>query len=106
MTRATQAVLVAATTLADGPRPPRNVVLREAGNGMRTLVWEPMPDATSYIVALRYPGSLQYDQYFETADTSITSEIFTASRLAGIAISGRDANGLLGPLSSEYFVTN
>lgn len=106
LARATQAVLVATTALADGPRAPRNVVIRDSGNGMRSLVWEPMPDAVSYVVALRYPGSLQYDQYFETADTNISSEIFTASRLAGIAISGRDANGLLGPLSNEYFITN
>lgn len=103
--RSTQATLISAATLADGPRPPRNVVVRDLGNGQRQLVWEPMPDAVSYVVVLRYPDSLTYNQYFETGENSVTSEIFTFSRLAGVAIAGRDANGLLGPLSAEYFIT-
>lgn len=105
-TRVTQALAVTLKALADGPRPPRNVVVRDNGNAMRSLVWEPMPDAVSYVVALRYPGSLRYDQYFETSDTNIVSEIFNASTLAGVAIAGRDARGLLGPLSREYFILN
>lgn len=104
LTRSTQTVLTTVVALADGPRAPRNVVIRDNGNGTRTLVWEPVPDARGYVVALRYPGSTVYNQYFETVDTSITSEIFTADRLEGIAISAKDGSGLLGPLSAEYFV--
>ncbi len=106
LSRATQAVLVAAKVLADGPRAPRNVVVRDNGSGERSLVWEPAPEAVSYVVALRYPGSLQYNQYFETSDTNIASEIFRASLLASVAIAGRDEDGLLGPLSIEYTLTN
>lgn len=105
-TRVTQLTLVVTYAMGEGIRAPRNVVLRDAGNGIRNLVWEPVPEAVSYVVALRYPGSLTFNQYFETTDTNVASEIFTASRLAGIAIAARDANGLLGPLSSEYFITN
>jgi hypothetical protein len=104
LTRSTQTVLTALVAMADGPRAPRNVVVRDNGNGTRTLVWEAVPDAASYIVALRYPGSIVYNQYFETTQNSITSEIFTADRIEGIAISAKDRDGLMGPLSAEYFV--
>jgi hypothetical protein len=105
-TRATQSIAISTWALANGPRPPRNITVRDNGTPVRSLVWEPMPDAISYIVALRYPGSLQYDNYFQTSDTNIASEIFTASRIAAIAIAGRDSNGLLGPMSREYIITN
>jgi hypothetical protein len=106
MTRSTQTVLAALIAMGDGPRAPRNVVIRDNGNGTRTLVWEPVADAKSYVIALRYPGSTVYNQYFETTENSITSEIFTPDRLEGIAISAKDGDGLLGPLSGEYFVVN
>jgi hypothetical protein len=99
-------VLAALIAMGDGPRAPRNVVIRDNGNGTRTLVWEPVADAKSYVIALRYPGSTVYNQYFETTENSITSEIFTPDRLEGIAISAKDGDGLLGPLSGEYFVVN
>ena len=106
LTRVTQALVVGLRALADGPRPPRNVVVRDNGSAVRSLVWDQSPDAVSYVVALRYPGSLRYDQYFETTDRNISSEIFSASRIAAIAIAGRDANGLLGPLSNEFIIVN
>ena len=106
LTRVTQALVVSLRALSDGPRPPRNVVVRDNGTPVRSLVWDPSPDAVSYVVALRYPGSLKYDQYFETTDRNIVSEIFSSSRIAAIAIAGRDANGLLGPLSNEFVIVN
>ncbi len=106
LTRSTQTILAALVALADGPRAPANVVVRDNGNGTRTLVWEPVADARSYIVALRYPGSLVYNQYFETTDTTIVSQIFTSSRLASVAIAARGADGLIGPLSIEYYIAN
>jgi hypothetical protein len=106
ITRVTQSMVVSLRALSNGPRPPRNVVVRDNGSPVRSLVWDPSPDAVSYVVALRYPGSLRYDQYFETADRNIASEIFSASRIAAVAIAGRDANGLLGPLSNEFVIVN
>ncbi len=97
--QATQALLAITTALADGPRPPRNITLRDKGNGIQELVWEPVSDATSYVVALRRPGSLIYEQQFEVADTSVEWDKF--SRYGGISIAAKNANGLVGPLSNE-----
>ncbi len=97
--QATQALLAITTALADGPQPPRNITLRDRGNGIQELVWEPIPDVTSYVVALRRPGSLIYEQQFEVTENSVEWDKFT--RYGGIAIAAKNANGLVGRLSDE-----
>ncbi|MGQ9907365.1 MAG: M20/M25/M40 family metallo-hydrolase [Candidatus Flexifilum sp.] len=104
--RATQTVLASAMALAGGPRPPENISLRDDGSGQRTLVWQPSPDARSYIVALRRPGSLLYDNFFEVTANTVTWDGFTRSRFAGVAIAAQDASGLMGPFSFEYQILN
>jgi hypothetical protein len=104
--RSTQAVLGVATALAEGPRPPRSIVLRENGDATRTLVWETREDATSYVVALRQPGSLVYNYYFDVTSNSVTWDGFRADRWEAIAIASRDRDGLMGPLSQEYIITS
>jgi hypothetical protein len=106
LTRVTQTVLTVVTSLADGLQPPRNMALRDADNGLRTLVWEPIPGAAGYIVALRRPNALAYD-YFEineTNTTSVTWDGFVPTRFVGLAIAARDAEGLMGPLSPEFTI--
>ena len=104
LSRVSQLVLLAATALADGPAAPRNISLRNNSQGTRTLVWEPSPDAVSYIVALRPPGSLQYDQYFEWSSNSVDWDGFVSTNFVGLVIFAKDANGLLGPPSQEYTI--
>lgn len=104
LARVTQTLLTLLTALADGPRPPRDIVLRDAGAGARTLVWEPVADAAGYIVALRRPGALDYEQ-FEITDptvTSVTWDGFVPERFTALAIAAKDARGLMGPLSQEF----
>lgn len=100
--RATQTILACMTVLADGLRPPTNISLRAEGGGLRTLLWERVPGARSYIVALRRPGSIRYDEQFETAETSAIWDRFTADNFIGLAISAKDSEGVIGPLSTEY----
>lgn len=97
--QATQALLAITTALADGPQPPRNITLRDRGNGIQELVWEPVPGATSYVVALRRPGSLIYEQQFEVTENSVEWDKF--SRYGGISISAKSSSGLVGRLSNE-----
>ncbi|MBE2268405.1 MAG: M20/M25/M40 family metallo-hydrolase [Anaerolinea sp.] len=104
--RATQTVLAISTALADGLRPPRSVQLRDAGNGQRTLVWERVPGATGYVVALRPPGSLIYDPSFEVTDNQVTWDGFAQPRFVAVAVAAKDASGLIGPFSFEYAITN
>jgi hypothetical protein len=94
--RAVQAILVVVSSLADGPRPPRNLSLRDNNS---QLVWEPVPDAVSYIVTLRNPGSLGYSQQFETQSTSAGP--YSYGTYEGVAIAVRGADGMIGPLSAE-----
>jgi hypothetical protein len=104
LTRATQTVLAAVTTLADGPPPPQNIVLRDNGNGTRTLVWEHSPDATSYRIALRRPGALIYNmnESFPWTGNSVDWNGFDPALFAGVVVIAVDANGLMGPPSAEY----
>lgn len=100
--QAVQSILIVVTALADGPPPPGNLALRDTGNGTQTLVWEGVPGATGYVIALRWPGSLRYDQQIETTETRITWDGF--SSYAGIAVAARGRDGMVGWLSAEYRV--
>ncbi|NWF70902.1 MAG: M20/M25/M40 family metallo-hydrolase [Chloroflexi bacterium] len=104
LTRATQTVLALLTALADGPRPPANVSLRDNGDGTRTLLWETVPEAASYLVMLRSVNALVYTDQFETTQNSVVWDGFVSTRYAGVTIASRDASGLLGPFSLEYIV--
>lgn len=106
LVRATQTILACLTSLGDGPPPPQNISLRANSDGTRTLVWEPAPGASAYVVALRRPDGLIYSDYFETSDHSVTWEGFVASRYTALAIGSEDANGLMGPMSIEYAITS
>ncbi|MGB1289165.1 MAG: M20/M25/M40 family metallo-hydrolase [Aggregatilineales bacterium] len=99
--RAVQSILIVITAMADGPRPPLNIALR-TDNNAQTLIWEDIPGAAGYVIALRRAGSLRYDQQIETSETRITWDGFGS--YAGISIAARGTNGILGPLSPEYRV--
>jgi hypothetical protein len=101
MVSAAKTILGVVAALADGPRPPRNIQLRDAGNGMQSLVWEPSNGAKSYIIALRRPGVLVYEQQFPWS-TSQTEGWDQWRNFEGLAIAAVDANGMIGPLSEEF----
>ena len=74
-------------------------------NNNSQLVWEPVPDAVGYIVSLRYPGSLSYNQQFEVgADTTSVPYNFSPTSYEGVAIAARGPDGMVGPLSPELKV--
>jgi len=104
--RATQTIATVLNALADGPRAPRSISLREAGGGLRTLVWERTPDAAGYVIALRAPGAIEYTATFETVENSVTWEGFVASRFVGVAVAARDAKGVIGPFSIEFGIAS
>lgn len=101
--RTTQAILTVVTALADGPRPPTNIALRDNGDGTRTLVWEAIPDANGYVVALRRPNSFIYQQ-FETTENSVRWDGFTPQNFSAIAIASKNSQGMMGILSQEIGV--
>ncbi len=98
--KSTRTILGVLAAMAGGPRPPRNVVMREAGDGQHTLVWEPVPDVRQYIVALRSPDSLIFDQQF-TVDEPRTAPWDEWDKFEAIAIAAVGNNGLVGPLTEE-----
>ena len=98
--KSTRTILGVLAAMAGGPRPPRNAVLREAGDGQHSLVWEPVPDARQYIVALRSPNSLIFDQQF-TVDEPRTAPWGEWDKFEAIAIATVGQNGLVGPLTPE-----
>lgn len=96
--RATQASLAVLLSLADGPRPPANIALRNREENAQELVWEPVA-AQSYIIALRPPGSLIYAQQIQFDETKLPWDGFDAYE--SIAIAAIDERGVIGPLSAE-----
>lgn len=96
--RATQASLAVLLSLADGPRPPANIALRNREERSQDLVWEPVA-AQSYIIALRPPGSLIYAQQIQFDETKLSWDGFDAYE--SIAIAAIDERGVIGPLSAE-----
>ena len=103
LTNATRTILAVTTALADGPRPPRNVGLNENFDGTRTLTWERVPDAASYIIALRRPNSLIYQQ-IEVGETSVTWDRFVSTEFEALALAAKDRSGLMGPISDEIII--
>jgi hypothetical protein len=107
LTRSTQVILACMTALADGPRPPQNIQLRQNSNGSRTLVWDFAPDAASYVVALRAPNSPYFNQTFPViGNNSGEWGKFTPEFYEGVAVAAVDENGLMGPVSFEYAINN
>ncbi len=102
--RSVQSLLIVITAMSDGPRPPRNIALRDRGDGVSTLVWEAIPGATGYIIALRLRGSLRYDQQLEWNSTTTSVDWEGFINYDGIAISAKGSTGIVGPLSPEYTV--
>ncbi len=101
--QATQSILLMTIAIADGPPPPRNITIRTDANGRPTLIWEAVPEANGYIIALREVGSSRYDRVLEWADgTALPYEPLTSGEFAGLAIGTEGANGLIGRLSAEY----
>jgi len=101
MVSAAQTILSYMMALSDGPRPPQNISLRDDGNGMRSLVWDPVSGADQYYVVLRRPGSLAYDNWFPWND-NITNPTDIWGDYAALAIAAVDESGVIGPLSAEY----
>lgn len=101
--KSVQSIMLVTVALADGPPPPRSIALRNNVDGRPTLVWEEVPDAASYVIALRAPGSTRYDFQLDwSSGTSLTWEGFTSGQYEGLAIGTRGPNGLIGRLSAEY----
>ena len=98
--RAVQSIVVVLQSMASGPRPPRDVVLRDREGGIESLVWDAVPGSSYYLVALRRRGSLSYDQQFQVNETAVDWDGFRSYE--GIAIAAVGNDGIIGPLSQEY----
>ncbi|MEM9953541.1 MAG: M20/M25/M40 family metallo-hydrolase [Chloroflexota bacterium] len=102
----TQNILLMTVAIADGPPPPRNISLRPNPDGTETVVWDAVPEAAGYVIALRLAGSTRYDNLVEWGtNTNLTYADITSGRYVGLAIGTRGENGLIGRLSQEYRLT-
>ncbi|MBL8154744.1 MAG: M20/M25/M40 family metallo-hydrolase [Anaerolineae bacterium] len=102
--KTTQTVLTVAVVFADGLPPPRNISLRQTEGAKPNLIWEPIPNATSYLIGLRRPGGLIIDTYFPWPTNSVEWEGFTSSLFGTLVISSVDSSGLMGPPSVEITI--
>lgn len=105
----TQTILTIAMAIADGVQPPSNMSLRqmnivtEDGQRQYNFVWNMVPGASRYIVALRRPGSLTYNTQF-VVENNESGSWHRFGEFEAIAIASVDENGLVGRLSSEFLI--
>ncbi|GAB4575487.1 MAG: M20/M25/M40 family metallo-hydrolase [Anaerolineae bacterium] len=104
LTRSTRVALATVAVLANGLQPPSNISLRTSNDpNNNTLVWSPVDGAAGYVLALRQPGALTYNQVLNvTATNSLTWGGFTPDRFETVAIATIDDAGRWGPFSPEY----
>ncbi|MBI5928746.1 MAG: M20/M25/M40 family metallo-hydrolase [Chloroflexi bacterium] len=89
--RMTKLALATLLVLADGPNPPQDYRI---DTGTWHLEWTPVPGATAYAVALRFPGSSVYNQIFTTPESGFTWPQMSLYETVGVA--AIDENGQLG----------
>jgi hypothetical protein len=101
--KSTRTIMGLLYALGGGPVPPRNIVLRDVGGGNSALVWESVPDASRYVVGLRRPNSLIFDQYFTVIEAN-SGAMATVNWQAyeAIAVAAVDSRGVVGRFSEEY----
>lgn len=97
--RTTQVALATLLVVADGPNPP---ALRQMDTSNWTLEWSPVSNAQGYVVALRSPGSLEFDLEITVASTSMSWASFP--NYEAVAVAAVDATGKLGPFSREQLI--
>jgi hypothetical protein len=107
LARSTRTILTVMMALSDGLYPPKNITLRDVGNGTRRLVWEPVEGATGYVVALRRPGDMTFEQVFPAPGADRTAwewDGFNPANYAALAVAAINEDGIMGPLSTEYLI--
>lgn len=105
LTRSTRVAMATVAVLANGLQPPQNISLRvnPSDPNNHTLVWSPVDGAVGYVLALRQPGALTYNQVLNVNSTnSLTWSGFTPDRFETVAIAAIDDSGRWGPFSTEY----
>ena len=108
LTRATEVTLATLAIFANGLQPPDNFTLRDntSDPNNRTLVWNPVEGASGYIIALRQPGAITYNQVLNVGPTnSLTWSGFSPDRFEALTIATVDSAGRWGPFSTEYRLT-
>jgi hypothetical protein len=100
--RSTQSILTSLYALANGLPPPPTINIRDEANSQRTLYWDAVPGASSYLIGLRYPGSNVINNQFPWTTNSVTWDGFLPEYLDAVVISVVDSNGLMGAPSREF----
>jgi len=105
LAKSTRTVLGVIMSLSGGPRPPTNMALRPGNNPEEQyLIWEPVPDAASYIVGVRRAGDLNVSAQFNVVEPR-TADWGRWREFEAVSIAAVDANGMIGPLSDEYLIS-
>lgn len=102
LNRSTRVALASLAVLADGLPPPDNLSIR-SNTANATLVWEPVPGAVGYVIALRQPNALVYHQVLNVGPTNtLTWDGFNSGRYETAAIAAIDDVGRWGQFSDEF----
>ena len=105
LTHATEVTLATLAVFANGLQAPDDLTLRANADDPndRILAWTPVAGASGYVIALRQPGAITYDQVVNVGpDHALTWHSFTPDRFAALSIATIDAAGRWGPFSAEF----
>lgn len=90
--------------LSDGMPAPSGVTIRDMGNGQLRLLWEPVDGATGYLVALRAPGQVTFENQFSSPPGATVWDCDCFAPYSTIAVAALNENGLMGPLSDPVAI--
>lgn len=103
--RTTQATLAALELLAMGPNAPTLKPLYPSSSDANTMVleWSHNPFCATYLIALRRPGSLIYDEIYPIQGTSVAWGDF--KNYESVTVGCIDSQGNLGRFAPELIIT-
>lgn len=99
--KSTRTIATIMLALSDGLPAPSEVIMRDLGDGSHRLIWQPVEGARGYLIALRGPGDVTYENQFEWPADGTFSDCECFARFSSIAVASINENGIMGPLSAE-----
>jgi len=102
--KTTQVTLAALEMLADGPNPPtlRSMIPSASDPSSLTLEWSHSPYCHSYVVALRRPDSLVYNEFYTVEATALSWGGF--KNFIAVTVACVDSDGRLGRFAPELVI--
>lgn len=105
LTKSVRTLATILLVLSDSEAVPTSVVVQSAETGVLRVSWQPVENATGYLVALRNTTDSTFVKYFFAASNEIAWDCACFARYSSISVAALNANGIGGLLSPAVSTT-